>query len=292
MEDTVNTNMKIQSLITINMCKLCSIYYRDTSHKYRHESTGKHIKKVSMFEKHISIERYQCDYCDKNYKYMSGLSRHKSKYHSNSIITSDHKDIMTIMKDILKTQMNILSKQEDNKTIIKNNIFNNNQVVNINVFLNEYCNKAVSLIDFINNLSLTVDDLKETKTLGYVEGVSNILVKKLGSLKPTERPIHCDDTKKNDLEFYIKDDSNWMKDIGNEKIDWSIENISKKQIEMLKIWEKSHPNWMKNEKETDTYMEMVKLCMGGSSPCEIEKNKHDIKKAIANGVKIEDILSL
>jgi hypothetical protein len=309
--------MNDDGFITDSLCRLCNIYYRDAYHKKRHENTKKHKQKLFHKEKqsqhNISIERHVCHDCGKSYKYLSGLSKHQAKYHQhlneqnnknklikNSKETTPNNEMMMIMKEILKTQLNILSKQQEqqNQSIEQQNIFNNQgiyinkSVVNVNVFLNEYCNNAISLMDFINNLNLTLDDLKETKSLGYVNGVSNILVKKLVSLKPTERPIHCDNSNKNDFDFYVKDETNWMKDIDNKKIDWSIENISKKQIEMLQLWEKAHPNWMNSDKETETYLEMVKLCMGGSSPDEIEKNKQDIKKALANGVKIEDIMNI
>lgn len=321
MEETVtnaDTSVKIKQykqhiFITNKQCKLCNVYYRDSTHKRRHESTNKHRDKAIIFrEKHqipdiITESRFQCNKCHKNYKFMSGLSRHKARYHEDydtksAIVetNNDNNDMISIMKDILKTQLTILSQQKtqnealSNSNITFNNqgVYINKQVLNVNLYLNEHCNNAVSLIDFINNLNLTLDDLKETKSLGYVNGVSNILVKKLVSLKPTERPIHCDNTDNEGFEFYVKEKSNWMKDIGNKKIDWSIENVSKKQIEMLKIWEKMYPNWMNSDKETETYLEMVKLCMGGASPDEIDKNKDAIKRALANGVKIEDILSI
>jgi hypothetical protein len=330
-------------LITKDICRLCNVVYRDMSHKNRHENTIKHLNKLNTLRethknstfnyiKTNKVFNFKCVFCNKQYKYASGLSKHKNKYHcdelnsdilvnnttNNSInnttnneldIEKEHltnnntnAEIMNIMKDILKTQLDILSHQQKytntltDKSDLHNNVFNNqgvyinNNVVNINVYLNEYCNNAISLIDFIKNLNVTLDDLKETQTLGYVDGVSHILVKNLVSLKPTERPIHCDKSDKQNLEFYVKEESKWMKDIGNKKIDWSIENITKKQIETLKIWESVHPNWMNSDIETETYVEMVKLCMGGSTQNEIEKNKNEIKKAIARGAKIEDII--
>lgn len=304
----------LASKINDNFCLLCSVNYRDTTHKYRHERTKKHLAKIELFhmkerenqnsKNKQNQSRFHCDGCEKSYKYKSGLSKHKIKCHgiqkqiANPSPMSSNEDMMEIMKNILKTQMNILEENITKQTTNTNNVFNNQgvyinkQVVNVNVFLNEKCNNAISLIDFINNLNLTLDDLKETKTLGYVDGVSNILVKKLVSLKPTERPIHCDEINHEEYEFYVKEDSNWMKDIGNKRIDWSIENISKKQIEMLKQWEQAHPLWMNSDKETETYLELVKMCMGGSSQKEFEHNKKEIKKALANGVKINDIFQL
>jgi len=292
-------------MTTATYCKVCYIYFRDASDRKRHQLTSKHKKNAGL-EKAVSIknkqhrenQRYQCDKCTKHYKYQSGLSKHKNNIHGIEDMPSQNDNVMSIMKDILKTQLSILTQQQKHSAslmnvnhIVNQGVYIDKQVVNINVYLNEKCNNAISLIDFINNLNLTLDDLKQTQSLGYVNGVSNILVNKLVSLKPTERPIHCDETGK-EFEFYIKEDSNWMKDIDSKRIDWSIENITKKQIEMLTLWEKSHPNWMNSDNELETYLEMVKLCMGGSCPNEIERNKVLIKRALANGVKIEDILCL
>ena len=60
-------------------------------------------------------------------------------------------------------------------------------------------------------------ELMYTKDHGYVKGISNIFVKQLQDMKPTERPIHCSDTKK--LQFYVKDEDMWNEDDEHEKID-------------------------------------------------------------------------
>ena len=55
----------------------------------------------------------------------------------------------------------------------------------------------------------------------------NIIQKQLQDLKPTERPIHCSAKKR--LQFYIKDNNEWIKDKNNKKIDSTITHINKKQ---------------------------------------------------------------
>ena len=41
-----------------------------------------------------------------------------------------------------------------------------------------------------------MSNLKYTKDNGFVDGVGKMLTKRLQDLKPTERPIHCSDTKR------------------------------------------------------------------------------------------------
>ena len=72
-----------------------------------------------------------------------------------------------------------------------------------------------------------MEDLKYTQQHGYIEGITNIFTKQLKDLQPTERPIHCSDTKR--LQFYVKDDDIWSKD-DEHKIEKSIKDIKMKQI--------------------------------------------------------------
>ena len=52
----------------------------------------------------------------------------------------------------------------------------------------------------------------------------------------TERPIHCSDKKR--LQFYIKDSDKWEKDKTHEKLDKTIDDITRKQFFHIKEWEK------------------------------------------------------
>ena len=90
---------------------------------------------------------------------------------------------------------------------------NNQNNMTINVFLNEHCKDALNLTDFVQNIKVTLEDLQYTKDNGFVNGVTNIITKQLQDLKPTERPIHCSDKKR--LQFYVKDDDKWEKDVDN-----------------------------------------------------------------------------
>ena len=104
----------------------------------------------------------------------------------------------------------------------------NMQSVQINLFLNQECRNAMNFQDFIDSLSLSIEDLQYTSDHGYAKGITNIFVKNLKDLNPVDRPIHC--SNENKLEFYVKDENKWEHDRNNSKLDKGIDTISHKQI--------------------------------------------------------------
>ena len=46
---------------------------------------------------------------------------------------------------------------------------NNNNKININVFLNEQCKDAMNLTDFIDKIKVSIEDLEYTNKNGYVQ---------------------------------------------------------------------------------------------------------------------------
>ena len=149
------------------------------------------------------------------------------------------------------------------------------------MFLNEKCKNAMNLEDFVKKIKLSMEDLQFTKDNGYAQGISNIFIKNLNDMDVTERPIHCSDQKR--LQFYIKNDNEWSKDKNNEKIDNTIEKISKKQLQTIKDWIKENPNYLDSEAKTDEYFTLVKNITQPNN----EKNLKTIKKKVGENVKID-----
>ena len=164
---------------------------------------------------------------------------------------------------------------------VGNNTYNNK--MSINVYLNEYCKNAMNLTDFVDKLKVSLEDLMYTKDHGYVKGISNIFVKQLQDMKPTERPIHCSDKKR--LQFYVKDENKWEKDKVHSKIDKSIDEITIKQIKQIKLWENEHPNYLQNDKLLEQWHTMIQHAMGGGGENKRVKNKDSIKKEL--GITLE-----
>lgn len=290
-------------------CELCNIVCRDKHDMKRHLVTNKHLNNIIKSNKIVTKNsktnlnenenRFTCQICFKSYRYQSGLSKHMKKHSDKEKKKEKEGAIEKFMKQqllLIESQkevmkkMNTLVDSKPSQHIHQNNGIINNKI-NINLYLNNNCKDAVNLIDFIESLQLTIEDLCTTHQLGYVNGMSQILSKNLENLKPTERPIHCDNGNKN-IQFYIKDKDQWEEDVDMNKLDKSLETLSKKQIEVLKDWAVAHPNWMKCGKETEIYMEMVKQCMGGSNLVQSKKNKDEIKKAIGKEVSINDVIEI
>ena len=218
------------------------------------------------------------------------MSKHKIKC-TYSIDVEDECEIISdivpnnnvevLLKAILKENQNIahenkvlrdkISNLELNVTNITNNNTNNNQF-NINMFLNEKCKNAMNLEDFIQKIKFTLEDLQYTRDNGYTKGISNIFIKNLNDMDVTER-----------LQFYIKNDDEWTRDSNNEKIDSSIEKISKKQIETIKKWTEQNPDFMDCDQKRDEYFKLVTETMKPND----DKNLKNIKRKVGENVKLD-----
>lgn len=262
-------------------CKKCCFFTKNKKDYERHLETLKHKK-----------SGYSCEICGKTYKFQSGLSRHKQKHLGEEVVKSVvTTDSHTQEKKIETLEKMLLTALEDNKRTLTTllpkigNTYNTTNKMTINVFLNEQCKDAISLDTFVQNLQLSMEDLEYTTDHGYVKGISNIFIKHLQGLKPTERPIHCSDKKR--MQFYIKEKNKWEKDDSSVRLDKSISQVSRKQIKQIKEWEEQHPNWNESDNETEMYWRMIQQVMGGKDSSEIEKNKINIKKELGNTVDLK-----
>ena len=82
-------------------------------------------------------------------------------------------------------------------------VVNNNRTYNIINYLNTECKDAFNLSDFINQIEITFDDIKNIKEEGYVSSVKNTLIRSLNNVDINKRPIHCTDKKRK--QFYVKE---------------------------------------------------------------------------------------
>ena len=82
-----------------------------------------------------------------------------------------------------------------NNTTNNNNSTQNNHF-NISLFLNEKCKDAINFSDFIERIEISHEDLENNAELGFVNGISKILMDNLNQLTVHERPIHCTDLKR------------------------------------------------------------------------------------------------
>ena len=164
-----------------------------------------------------------------------------------------------------------------------------NSTGNLNMFLNETCKNAMNITEFVDSLQLQMSDLENVGEVGYIEGISSIIIKKLNTLDITERPIHCTDKKRETM--YIKDQDKWEKeDEKKTKMHKLVTKVANKNITMISEFQKLHPEWKKcSSKYADQHNKIVIESMGGKGDNEYEKQEKIIKK-IAKEVFVDKCL--
>jgi hypothetical protein len=286
-------------------CKKCDYTSKRKSQWIRHLSTTKH--KMDNMDNPVdnpksSRRKFQC-ICGKEYKYNTGLSKHRKKCLEamGGPVSQNIKKSFTHSSENTPISEEMLNKLvEQNNTLMEKviELSKDRQVINyqncgnkkmtINVFLNQECKNAMNLKDFVQNVKISLEDLNYTKEHGYIKGISNIFAKHLQDLDPKERPIHCSDSKR--LQFYVKEEDKWNKDKSNAKIDKTIEDITIKQIKRIKEWESKHPNYLTEDKLLQEWHRMIQQITGSGNEDERERNKEQIKKSIGNTIEIKDAM--
>jgi hypothetical protein len=237
--------------------------------------------------------RVYCDTCGKSYSDRSGLWRHKKKCIIENLDESELTDkdlIITLIKknselmSLLSTN-NITNNNSHNTT--NTNI--NNKTFNLNFFLNETCKNAMNISDFVSSIKVNLDDLEYTGRQGYIQGISNIILNNLQKLEQHERPLHCNDLKREVL--YIKDNDKWEKETEAKPIlTKAIKTIANENIKQIKNWREKYPDCTESDsKKNNLYLKIVSNSMNGLTEDESHKNIDRIISNVAKEVIIKTI---
>ena len=159
--------------------------------------------------------------------------------------------------------------------------------ININMFLNDKCKEALNFSEFLQRIQVSYDDLENNAQLGFVNGITKILMDNLNQLQVYERPIHCTDAKRETL--YIKDDDKWEKDTSEKKLESAIQEVSRKSMTSLMDWKHENPDYQ------DMDSEFSKRCINIQKQSSASNNKktyypkiiHNIARK--NTIKNEDL---
>jgi hypothetical protein len=299
-----------KKVANIFSCQFCDYITSRKSSYDKHILSTKHFKLTNVnneltesCKNAVKICEFTCQTCNKIYKSRVGLWKHsKICIEEEEYINEDENEIIKNNEPSYKmfeltqeTIINILKQNsefqqmllEQNKTIIElsknnsitnNNINSHNKTFNLNMFLNETCKNAMNITDFVDSLKLQISDLEKVGEVGYIEGISSIIIKNLNAMDITERPIHCTDKKRETM--YIRDEDKWEKeDEKKAKLHKMVKNVAYKNINLISDFQELHPDWKKiNSKYSDQINKIIIESMGGKGDNEYEKEEKIIKR--------------
>ena len=293
---------------TCYTCDNCTFSCVRKTDWHRHIATPKHQKLMFVNEELIekAPEKFICNFCDKTYRSSVGLWKHKKKCcvdpadaisKDNNVIgllINENKDFKNIILELVKSNTELQKQMVDVcKNIQPGTINNNNgnttnshnKTFNLQIFLNEQCKDAMNMSDFVNTFDMQLSDLECVGELGYVEGITKIMMDKLNALDIYKRPIHCSDAKREIL--YVKDEDKWEKEEKhNPKLRKAIKTVSFKNIKLITKWSDTYPESKSIESRlNDKYMKLIKQSTGGDGDDTDNENK--IIRRIAKEVIID-----
>jgi len=259
----------------------CTHCYFNCSNKKdynRHLSTAKH--KLMTNNDNTTQKNpltFICD-CGRQYKYRQGLHFHKKTCNhlnkdeietvsSNISPPIDSALIVELLKQNKELHEMVIDLAKNNNTTnnTTNNTINNttNNKFNLNVYLNETCKDAINLNDFIQSIELNINDFINTGEVGYVKGISSIMVDRIRDMEPNIRPIHCTDLKRETV--YVKDSDKWAKEDENKThLRKAVRIVADKNRSLVHPWIQENPKYeILDTPECNKYFEYTKASLGG-----------------------------
>jgi hypothetical protein len=291
-------------------CSFCDYKCSKKFNWDRHLLTSKHIDaakcdisaaKCDTFgEKTSKNEQHHltCEFCNKTYLHRQSLWRHyktckdtvketnEFKLEHNTNEPTDKQLMMMLIKEtsgfkdlILEIVKNGIHNTTNNNTNTNTTTHTNshNKAFNLQFFLNETCKNAMNITDFVDSIKLQLSDLMDVGEKGFVEGISNIIIKNLNALDENVRPVHCTDKKRET--FYVKDDNQWSKeDQERTKLRYLIKRVANKNINLMRDYKQKYPDYNDaTSRHSDEYSKIVIEAMGGNGSTTKEKEERIIK---------------
>lgn len=264
-------------------------------------------------------EEFICEKCGQQYKERSGLWKHRKKCgisevsknnnDNESMVAVSEMSSTTMMmnmiydlakqnqeiKELLQKQNEQLMETAKRPVVIQQQIINNNHTTNnhhahshahahahvgVNVFLQEKCGSALNLTEFVDKLDVQLDDVEMVGRMGFVEGISRIILKELNRMDIHTRPIHCTDTKRETI--YIRERNEWMRDTKtNENTKRAIARVANKNLNKIPEWRKQHPETDVFESpEYEMNMQIMVQSLGGVGGTTAEKTARNQEKIL------------
>jgi len=277
------------------ICEACDYVTCKKSDYTKHLSTRKHTLLINTNGNSLNIRDFKCE-CGKIYKHQSSLWNHKQKCIvidmqidevnnpevevAKKLVQAEEKNnqLMNVLTNMTQSIKNLESKIDNQPPQTTNNIVNN---FNLNVYLNETCKDALNLTDFVDSIQLQLKDLENMGKMGYVDGMSNLIITELNNLEKERRPIHCSDLKRDIL--YIKDNDVWEKD--NSKVQEAVVKLEKKNFKQMPAWLEENPQAKCPTSEKSTTFHDI---LQGSFSQQEDKKLRKVLKNIAKATPVRE----
>jgi hypothetical protein len=305
-------HQKTSKNIDLFYCESCDFKCSKKGDWDRHTLRDKHVFNLKGYndtkkdtqKTSKNIKPYSCG-CGNIYHYHSGLWRHQQKCkhialndddtsaQENLILSNLILEIVKQNKELMKENIEFkdimmdLAKNAGNNTMINNNTNNShNKTFNLQFFLNETCKDAMNIMDFVDSLKLQLCDLERIGEVGFVTGISDIIIKNLKALDVSKRPVHCADTKREVM--YVKDNDKWEKEQNdNQKLKKAIKHIAKKNSMNINLFKDKYPDCINSHsRKSDQFNKIYIEAYGGSGNQDVD-NENKIIKNIAKVVFID-----
>ncbi len=283
-ENSVGTTKKPSSLFEC----ICGKTYKYDSGYYRHKKTCEMIHAMGL-ETDKDLDKELEKELEKDLDKEPELELDKD---AEPGLESDKEILMVFMKEMKDTMIEMFKhlqpiNNNNNNTISNSHNNSHNKTFNLQFFLNEQCKDALNINEFVSSIKIQLSDLEDTGRLGYVDGISKIIVKNLQDMGKLKRPIHCSDVKRDVI--YIKSNDTWSKeDDNNEQIKNAIRHVANQNIRQIAVWAAANPNCRDpRSKKNDQYLRIVSNSMSGISSEEQSKNMMQIIRNVAKEVVID-----
>ncbi len=299
-------------------CEKCNYNTCKKYDYYKHLNTTKHKNQQESTNLSLNTEQFKCLICNKCYKERTGLWRHKKYCQEkieidNSVQIIQKEDEITVtdaklvfellkqnneFKELMLSQTNQMMSQIMELAKSNNNITNNinngqiqntqNTQFNIQMYLNETCKNAMTIDEFLDYLQPTLEELEAVAHLGYVEGITRIIMRGLKDLEEEQRPFHCTDLKREAL-FVKNPDGEWEKETDEKPLMLKfVKAVARKNFNNVSEWRKLHPNCRYHDSKSNDMLNQIMLnSMSGSTEEEQKSNYDKIMKNIAKEIVID-----
>ena len=140
----------------------------------------------------------------------------------------------------------------------------------------------------INSIEVTMEDFIQTGNIGFVNGISKVMVDRIKVMDLHTRPLHCTDLKRETL--YIKNDEKWEKEDSDKTLlRRAVKNIANKNYNQLHKWYNNNKPEVETigTEECEDYFKYYKAALGGYDKEEDKKFEEKIIKNVLKEVLLD-----